>query len=449
MSQITIHQGHTLDTLQRLPPDSIHCVVTSPPYWGLRDYGLEPLVWGGEPGCAHEWGEQIRTSWANSVPGQNNQPIKNTAAGHWKPKITAPFCRRCGAWLGSLGLEPTPELYLEHLVAIFREVRRVLRPDGTLWLNMGDSYNGSGGAGGDYGPGGLKEGQPKFPGRKFPHLKPKDLCGIPWRLALALQADGWWLRSDIIWSKPNPMPASVTDRPTTSHEYIFLLTKSAKYFYDQEAVKEQSTGQQGAAANFQRETKEHLLPGQNAKQHRTNRQPTADNGSRNLRTVWEIATEPFPEAHFATFPQRLVERCLKAGTSAKGCCPQCGAPWRRVVEKSGGSTGKDWNTHNRGNNDLIIGNTKNKKTTDGIYQVQTIGWQPTCKCLVAQASPPANLSPCTALDPFGGAGTTALIAAKMGLNAILCELKPEYVQMSTARLTRELGMLAQVEVIIP
>ncbi len=152
-------------------------------------------------------------------------------------------CGKCGARRvdSQLGLESTPEEYVANMVAVFREVKRVLRPDGVCWLNLGDSYNGSGGAGGDYSAGGLKEGQPKYPGRSVSALKPKDLVGIPWRVAFALQADGWWLRSDIIWAKPNPMPESVTDRPTKAHEYIFLLTKSATYYYDNEAVKETAT----------------------------------------------------------------------------------------------------------------------------------------------------------------------------------------------------------------
>lgn len=239
---LTVYAGDALTILRELDAGSVHCCVTSPPYWGLRDYG------------------------------QN----------------------------GQLGLEPTPEQYVANLVAVFREVRRVLRDDGTLWLNLGDSYN-SAPPGGN--PGGFQgasmrahpaydaaypRDHAKGAGWKVRGLKPKDLVGIPWRVAFALQADGWYLRSDIIWAKPNPMPESVTDRPTKSHEYIFLLSKSARYYYDQEAVAERAENAITVA-------------------------PT-----RNLRSVWTIATRPYPGAHFAVFPPELPERCIKAGSAELG-----------------------------------------------------------------------------------------------------------------------------------
>jgi DNA modification methylase len=346
---------------------------------------------------------------------------------------------------GQIGLEPTIEEFVAKMVAIFREVRRVLRKDGVLWLNLGDSYSNDtkwGGSTGGKHSSSLHGNTGIGRQKTTSGLKPKDLCGVPWRVALALQADGWWLRSDIIWTKPNPMPESCTDRPTTAHEHIFLLTKSAKYFWDAEAVKEKSTGQNGAATNFQRETKDHLIPGQSEKQHRINRELTEDNGSRNLRSVWTIATAPFPQAHFATFPPAIPERCIKAGSSERGCCPKCGAPWRRVVEKKGGTTGKDWNTHDRGKADLAIGATKSKATADGSCQVKTTGWSSTCTCPHTEA----DLIPATVLDPFTGSGTTALVAAKLGRDAIGVELNPEYVEMSRKRIADALGFLAEITV---
>ena len=242
---------------------SVQCCVTSPPYWGLRDYG---------------------------TPGQ-------------------------------LGLETTPAEYVEHMVDVFREVRRVLRDDGVLWLNLGDCYATGAGkvgkcpGGGAQGEAWAERGAMTQPNRMpLPGLKPKDLVGIPWRVAFALQADGWYLRSDVIWHKPNPMPESVTDRPTRAHEYLFLLTKAARYYYDAEAVKERSTGQTGAASNFKRTTKDHIIPGQSVTQHREEREPTEDNGSRNLRSVWTVTTQPYKGAHYATFPTKLVEPCIKAGS---------------------------------------------------------------------------------------------------------------------------------------
>ncbi|MCP5404620.1 MAG: site-specific DNA-methyltransferase, partial [Pseudomonadaceae bacterium] len=246
----TIHTGNVLDILPTLPANSVQCCVTSPPYWGLRDY--QTGTWeGGDPECDHK---TMRSIGASTLRNDGRDrigtlPHEKTAA------IVVPaggVCPKCGARRidQQLGSEATPEEYVANMVAVFREVRRVLREDGTLWLNLGDSYNGSGGAGGDYAAGGLKDGQPKFGGRNVGTLKPKDLVGIPWRVALALQADGWWLRSDIIWHKPNPMPESVTDRPTKAHEYIFLLTKSARYYYDAEAVKENSVDPEGTAARY-------------------------------------------------------------------------------------------------------------------------------------------------------------------------------------------------------
>ncbi len=262
-----IYQGDALKVLKTFPVESIHCCVTSPPYWGLRDYGIE----------------------------------------------------------GQLGLESTPEEYVTKMVEVFREVKRVLRDDGTLWLNLGDSYNGSGGAGGDYSKGGLKEGQPKYPGRKVATLKPKDLVGIPWRVAFALQADGWYLRQDIIWYKPNPMPESVKDRCTKAHEYIFLLSKSQKYYYDAEAIKEPiaaSTVERAKSKNNASTRKDKgaaqwksgLTPEQQDKWYSN----IDKNTVRNKRSVWTVATKPFKEAHFAVYPPDLIEPCILAGCPVGG-----------------------------------------------------------------------------------------------------------------------------------
>jgi DNA modification methylase len=215
---------------------------------------------------------------------------------------------------GQLGLESTPEAYVENMVAVFREVRRVLADDGVCWLNLGDSYNGSGGAGGDYSPGGLKEGQPKYPGRKVASLKPKDLVGIPWRVAFSLQADGWWLRQDIIWHKPNPMPESVTDRCTKAHEYLFMFTKSSRYYFDNQSIKEplmdlgKTKIKFGGSKYGDSKDPKHATKSGNE---------YTDNGLRNKRTVWSITTKPFKGAHFAVMPEALCEPPILA-TSREG-----------------------------------------------------------------------------------------------------------------------------------
>lgn len=255
-----VHTGNCLDILPTLPERRVQCCVTSPPYYGLRDYGHDDQI----------------------------------------------------------GLEQTPAEYVAALVAVFREVWRVLADDGVLWLNLGDSYNGSGGAGGDYGIGGLKEGQPRYPGRRIDGLKPKDLIGIPWRVAFALQADGWYLRSDVIWHKPNPMPESVQDRPTKAHEYLFLLTKRARYYYDADAIAEKTLDSSASRYNYQfhvgsKEMGGGGRPGQasNTAGFKTFRE------ARNKRSVWSITTQPYAAAHFATMPPALVEPCILAG-SRKG-----------------------------------------------------------------------------------------------------------------------------------
>ena len=284
---VRILVGDCLKRLRTLPEESIHCVVTSPPYWGLRDYGVA----------------------------------------------------------GAIGLEPTLQEHIDAIWSrVFREVRRVLRSDGTLWLNYGDRYAYAPvhppGAQSRGNPGvetsTLSAGQVRAAPKgthtgsaKRTGLKPKDLMMMPARVALALQADGWWLRSEIVWHKPNPMPESVRDRPTSTHEKVYLLTKSARYFYDAEAVREEDAGTDHPRNILHRpEPSGGILP-----PHRGIRTAEGRNGGgRNLRNLWTIATHPFSEAHFATFPPKLVEPCIKAGTSEKGCCPECGTPWVRGME---------------------------------------------------------------------------------------------------------------------
>ena len=305
---VTLYVGDCIDVLRGLPNNSVQCCVTSPPYWGLRDY--QTGTWeGGDPSCNHSCGGQVQDSKA---PG--------AIASGVRPGCNASVCRHCGATRKDqqIGLEDTPEAYTARMVEVFSEVRRVLRDDGTLWLNLGDSYSGSGGAGGDYGPGGIKEGQPKYPGRHLKALKPKDLVGIPWRVAFALQADGWYLRQDIIWHKPNPMPESVQDRCTKAHEYVFLLSKSARYFYDAEAVLEKCSSNNYTSRGETDKTRIQCTPGDNREYTGGGRAGGRADGQRNVRSVWTITTKPYSGAHFATFPPELPERCIKAG------CPEGG-----------------------------------------------------------------------------------------------------------------------------
>ena len=375
-----------------LADESVHMVCCSPPYWGLRDYGT--ATWeGGDPGCDHI---AYRPSLESGLRNDGRKH-KGLYEGEKATKLASPYrdeCKKCGAIRidNQLGLEPTPEQYVANMVAVFREVWRVLRPDGTLWLNMGDSYatsqagnthwNNDIGNNRYYESGEIKLAKRYIP----PGLKPKDLCGIPWRVAFALQADGWWLRSDIIWSKPNPMPESVTDRPTKAHEYLFLMTKSAKYYYDADAVREgqSENSHPGIYRNphkleqMKNGGAQSFLPGKNV-------QP--EDGKRNRRTVWHIATAPYSGAHFATYPPALVEPCIKAGTSERGVCPECGAPWERVVEKPKPPIEVFTNTAqpqdgfvNTSPNKYGKGQGQKQQNWKNENPTTTLGWQPTCEC---------------------------------------------------------------------
>jgi len=330
---VTILQGDSLEVLKTLPAESIQMCVTSPPYYGLRDYGVD----------------------------------------------------------GQIGLEADPEEYIAKLVAVFAEVRRTLKPDGVLWVNIGDSYAGSG-KGGQSEQKRSDNWQPKYGNKGFLYgLKPKDLIGIPWLLAFALRADGWYLRSDIIWSKPNPMPESVTDRPTKSHEYIFLLSKSAKYYYDAEAIKEAakySIDERIARVNENHKSipdnKKNVIrqrkpagwdtrQGAHGAFHREGRAQNIEYTTthvlnRNKRSVWTVATQPFKQAHFATFPPDLIKPCILAG-SREGD---------------------------------------------------------------------------TVLDPFAGSGTTGMVAEQYGRNSVLIELNPEYIEMIKIR-TAQIGLFGKLE----
>ena len=300
----TLYLGDCLETLRSLPDESIQCCVTSPPYFGLRDYGT--ATWeGGDAGCDHVVGE-IRTGLGMKALSEKYRG-GGVKVSEPKPMTAKGWCPHCGALRvdRQIGLEPTPDEYVARLVAVFREVWRVLKDDSVCWINLGDSYA----ANSSYRVSPTKwNSLPQGQASRVPDdLKPKDMIGIPWRVAFALQADGWWLRQDIIWSKPNPMPESVTDRCTKAHEYLFLLAKSERYRYDADAIKEKA--EKGAASSrFDiGKTAKHQLD-------RSSKSDRAENGLRNRRSVWTIPTKPCAEAHFAVMPDALVEPCILAGS---------------------------------------------------------------------------------------------------------------------------------------
>jgi len=354
-------------------------------------------------------------------------------------------CPRCGARRvdNQLGLEASPDLYVERMVAVFREVWRVLRDDGTVWLNLGDSYAASGGD--DHsGSSDGKVGRGDRPDqRRRSGLKPKDLVGIPWRVAFALQADGWTLRSDIIWSKPNPMPESVTDRPTKAHEYVFLLSKRPRYFYDADAIREPAFDAGRVNGRDGRDEDERARPPGSRPRTLARLDYTAT--GRNRRSVWTIATEPFPEAHFATYPQALVQPCILAGTSEHGECVECGAPWVRVVERgelesTEAARISEWDRGKVAASAADTGRAGALQASgfkpNHVRPSTTTGWRASCQC-------DAPTRPQLVLDPFIGSGTTALVARHHGRRCIGIDLSAEYLEIAAKR-TQQLGLFGSV-----
>jgi len=688
-----LHQGHVMDVLKEMADESVHCCITSPPYWGLRDYGIEGQVWDGDwrDHCEHVWGEEIslkgKSNWDTFDDYRKEYDKPHGGQGKMnagKDGSQGQFCQHCNAWKGSLGLEPTPELFISHIVQVFREVKRVLYKSGCIFVNLGDSYWGSGqgsghdeftkNAGRKTATYGVVKGHSLG---KHQVYKPKDLCGIPWRVALALQADGWYLRSAMPWVKRSAMPESCTDRPASALEYMFLLAKSQHYFFDMDAIRislqqssverakhgwngtmvfnedgkemrsqpdpvdkmgdrwcpptgrnfrntdffkwsvlddlekqnmqcmpdnqadngflfrqnrkagstsrlqnmlsdiptqvckqpkdtpeisKESTGasetelqaKQSLLFNTQSKTKrvgevqdisEELL--ENGKRQREESdtesqkagsnnggdcgpngqtmemdkdglresvrllQPTDETDNDGSHSTSEQGwnthneqhsscvpvvqqqeehqdgvrvdapsdklyqqkpiytsspTAPFgmistedeligldvnpqamKEAHFATFSTKLVEPCLKAGTSEKGCCPECLAPWERVIERIGGPPKGDHrarpdfdeNCKTAHKTGTVAGSALSKIYAKyGYAESKTIGWKPGCECYGFHLKP-LHLDPvlpCTVLDPFFGSGTVAIVAEKHRRNWIGIELSTDYCDLAKDRI---------------
>lgn len=435
-TDLTVYQGDVLAVLPTLTDESVDCVITSPPYWGLRDYGTASWK-GGDEGCDHSVGGQVED---NKAPGA-------ITTGQ-RPGVDASFCRKCGATRqdDQIGLEQTPALYVERIVAVFREIRRVLAPHGTVWLNLGDSYAADHAqkrsAVDELGRSlntGIHAGIPgskAVESRGTPSgLKAKDLVGIPWRVAFALQADGWWLRSDIIWAKPNPMPDSAKDRPTSSHEHIFLLAKNARYYYDQEAIKEPAVyerwGHQNGPGKYEGANSSGTMIGSLSKQQIQDKW----GGKRNKRDVWQVVTEGYPEAHFATFPTKLIEPCVLAGCPQQ-VCRTCGVPQTRIVEmektfESG--SGKAGNMP-KGKQDLSASETNSTPDVrlGPVVSTRTVGWSDCGHDDYRKG---------VILDPFAGSGTTGLVARNQQRHAVLIELNEDYIELIATRL-QQLSLLA-------
>lgn len=523
-ADVTILEGHAITQMRDMPAESVHLIVTSPPYFGLRDYNIPGCVWGGGEDCRHIWGARgkkvLRGAVGNKSTIDSDQDPKG---GRLQSRSTGDFCGKCGAWRGAFGLEPSPAMYVEHSVMIFREAWRVLRKDGTLWLNLGDSFAPTGGDRRDHGNGfnsivgpTADAAMPRT-GRieqgkhlKAAGLKPGDLMGIPWRVAFALQADGWYLRRDNVWAKKNPMPESVSGwrwekhrikvkagwtkethpnalggsdktrsgafgsnggvvqsenaaeyeecpgcdkcnengglilrrgnwRCTTAHEYVFQFSKSPNYFCDAEAAREKST--QRASGN-----KKRFVASKNGERGRINNHlgssiPYQPNPSgRNLRSVWNIPTQPYRGAHFATFPADLVRPIIKAASPLK-CCGLCLAPFAPVVERGEalraqqracggdaqglyfGEATKDFATNGAQNASAV-----KARILAGMVEKNVVGWRPTCGC--GSSTPPV---PGVVLDIFAGSFTTCAVAIEQGRQAIGIEINAKYIELGKQR----------------
>jgi DNA modification methylase len=413
--------GDCRTSLASLPAGSVQTCVTSPPYFGLRDYGTGEWE-GGTGDCDHVAGTARRDTMRETPGGRGGSFRGGTVKFR-------DVCGKCDAIRvdQQIGLEPTPDEFVTALVDVFRSVRRVLRDDGTVWLNLGDSYA-SGGR--DWYDGGDRVNGDARGHRSRPDTptgcKPKDLLGIPWMVAFALRADGWYLRSDVIWAKPNPMPESVTDRPTKAHEYLFLLSKGARYYYDADAIKEPAEDIGRENGREGREEDERARPpGSRA---RTLARIDYTERGRNKRSVWTVATQPFPGAHFATFPPKLIEPCILAGSSPKAC-GVCGAPWQRVVERTA----------------MVVRPTPKReawqaeddhaRTQTGGTMLEppssrTVGWESSCEH-------DDDTGRSVVLDPFAGSGTVGVVCGWHGRDFIGLELSETYAEMARDRITAE------------
>lgn len=402
--------GHTLDVLRTLPNNAIHCIITSPPYFGLRGYKLTDAVFGGDAGHAHSFFQTTIQSSKPRYDGNHGLRKLDVFDSGLTGADSGAACS-CGAWRGVLGLEPNPALYIDHLVEICRELRRVLRPDGTFWLNLGDSY-----AHLPYEPWGLK---------------PKDLMGIPHRVFFALQKDGWYGRQDEIWHKSVPAPDDVQDRSTRAHEYVFQLAKSPAYYYDQIAAYEPNKTYKGRANPNYMQMRTTDLRGLKTPLWVLKHQGHRRRSVQYLHQEYHHA--PDGRVHSATFPKTLVELCLLRGSSNAGCCPHCGAQLERTIEPgiNLAAVRRQKRAEQEAKGIKARGPAVDQKLYDSLHEQHPDidrGFLPRCGCFAQPAFPSL------VLDPFNGSGTTGYVALALGRRYLGIELNPEYAADSRVRL---------------
>lgn len=430
-----ILQGHTLDILKGFPDESIDMIITSPPYWSLRDYNTEPLIWDAKNGCEHEWSEDIVKKQDGGTHGL--APEYNE---HRKFLSTSSFCSKCSAWRGSLGLEPDFNLFVKHLCDIFDEGKRVLKKTGTCWVNIGDTYytkSGSSFENDNLNPKSREEIY-QTTGLNLANeirgmglLESKNLTLVPFRFAIEMQKRGWIIRNVILWEKPNPMPTSVTDRFSVDFEYVFFFVKNKKYYFEQQIEEVAPATIERAKSAFNPGKSQHYGGlGHESQRDYSDRLLSGEILGRNKRCIWRIPTRALHEAHFAPYPEDLIETPIIAG-SPEFVCKQCGKPREKIfsinqqeqeksIEKS--ETKYDSLEQERDHRQGF------DSSRDWIEPLRKFIGYSNCNC-------GAGFEPGIVLDPFMGSGTTALKAKKLGRNYIGIELNPEYVAMANSRVS--------------
>lgn len=480
-----IIEGNVLDVLKELPDAAVNCIITSPPYWGLRAYKTKPVIWGGQKDCRHKWGDELIRQDRGTPQGKTAQTGTHKKGVQGTQTIQGQFCSKkcdackgrgyfadgtvggeeirsgckickgtgklCSAWRGELGLEPTPELYIEHLMMVFDECKRVLRPDGICFVNLGDTYAGSG-----QGGGGCFEKMcqsyrrdreliPKSDYR-VPGVLAKSLCAIPERFVLAMMDKGWIRRCTIIWAKGlsfcetysgSCMPDSAKDRPNhNGFEFVYMFTKSKKYWYEQQYEEAQELNAERPRMGQGNQTKYNSKRGYggggtsfigHSGTIDAEGKQIGNPLGRTIRNVWTINPQAFSEAHFATFPEKLVEPLIKMGCP-EFVCKKCGEPRSKIYKNIGEKRDIEWHPEKYGDNDKAGKRLGRMQPQKSVYNMSIEIGLTDCGC-------GEKFRPGIVLDPFAGSCTTALVAYKLRRDYIMIELQPDYIKIAEKRLT--------------